>query len=295
MDFIPPYFSQTHFVDRYFIPKESALILLVAYGFNFISRKLPQQKTLHVPILGTLTLSIILFLISTKRAAFGLNEDTNYHHSLIVEESYPTSKQPIILEGDPKYFPNAYLGKYECLLAMENKSLIGIYNRFSTKIKFSDRMKILITGICGFAGSSIAKALLHSHTDLSILGLDNFSRRGSEINISQFTKFEVDLIRGDIRSQSDIDALPKVDWVIDCAANPSVLAGLDGKSSSRQLMEHNLMGTINLLEYCKKHKAGLILLSTSRVYSAKSLANLPVKSSDDRFELQNCDANGATG
>jgi CDP-paratose 2-epimerase len=155
-------------------------------------------------------------------------------------------------------------------------------------------MKILITGICGFAGSSIAKALLHSHTDLSIFGLDNFTRRGSEINVSQFTEFGVDLIRGDIRSQSDIDALPKVDWVIDCAANPSVLAGLDGKSSSRQLMEHNLLGTINLLEYCKKHKAGLILLSTSRVYSAKSLANLPVKSSDDRFELQTCDVTGAT-
>jgi uncharacterized membrane protein len=127
------------FVDRYFIPKEAALILLVAYGFNFISRKLPQQKTLYVPILCTLTLSIILFLISAKRAAFGLNKDTNYHHSLLVEESYPTSKQPIILEGDPKYFPNAYLGKYDCLFAMENKSLIGIYNRFSNKIKFSDQ------------------------------------------------------------------------------------------------------------------------------------------------------------
>ena len=155
-------------------------------------------------------------------------------------------------------------------------------------------MKIIITGICGFAGSSIAKMLLQSHSNLQIIGLDNFSRKGAELNISELMDLGIKLIRGDIRSQSDIDALPKVDRVIDCAANPSVLAGLDGKSSSRQLMEHNLMGTINLLEYCKKHKAGLILLSTSRVYSAKSLANLPVKSSDDRFELQNCDVNGAT-
>ena len=54
---------------------------------------------------------------------------------------------------------------------------------------------------------------------------------------------------------------------------------LDGKSSSRQLLEHNLIGTINLLEYCKRHKAGLILLSTSRVYSASELAALPVESS----------------
>jgi CDP-paratose 2-epimerase len=155
-------------------------------------------------------------------------------------------------------------------------------------------MKVLITGICGFAGTSIAKLLLHSHSNLQIFGLDNFSRKGSELNISELTKLVVELIRGDIRSQSDIDALPKVDWVIDCAANPSVLAGIDGQSSSRQLMEHNLLGTINLLEYCKRHKAGLILLSTSRVYSASELAALPVKSSGDRFELQECDVSGAS-
>ena len=155
-------------------------------------------------------------------------------------------------------------------------------------------MKILITGICGFAGSSIAKALLQCHTNLQIVGLDNFSRKGSELNIADLINLGINLIRGDIRSQSDIDALPKVDWVIDCAANPSVLAGLDGQSSSRQLMEHNLLGTINLLEYCKRHKAGLILLSTSRVYSASEIAALQVKSSGDRFALQDCDVRGAS-
>ena len=147
-------------------------------------------------------------------------------------------------------------------------------------------MKILITGICGFAGSSIAKALLQSHSNLQIIGIDNFSRKGSELNIPELRNLGIDLFRGDIRVQTDIDTLPKVHWVIDCAANPSVLAGLERDSSSRQLMEHNLQGTINLLEYCKRHKAGLILLSTSRVYSALELANLPVKSSQDRFQLQ---------
>ena len=97
------------FVDRYFIPKESALIILAAYGFSLIFQYLPKNKSKRIPILGTFALSVILILISTKRVAFGLNKDTNYHHSLIIEESYPTSKQPIILEGDPKYFPNAYL------------------------------------------------------------------------------------------------------------------------------------------------------------------------------------------
>ena len=147
-------------------------------------------------------------------------------------------------------------------------------------------MKILISGIAGFAGSNIASGLISFHPNFEIIGLDNFSRKGAEFNIKLLSEDGINIIRGDIRSQSDVDALPAVDWIIDCAANPSVLAGLDGNSSSRQVMEHNLLGTINLLEYCKMHKSGLILLSTSRVYSALQLANLPVKSSKDRFELQ---------
>ena len=155
-------------------------------------------------------------------------------------------------------------------------------------------MKILITGIAGFAGYSIAKQLADVNPKLEIIGIDNLSRRGSDRNTPLIKALGIPYFHGDIRSQSDIDALPSVDWVIDCAANPSVLAGLNGNSSSRQLMEHNLIGTINLLEYCKRHKAGIILLSTSRVYSASELSALPVKPSDDRFDLQDCDLNGIT-
>jgi hypothetical protein len=124
------------FVDRYFIPKESALIFLVAYGLSFILQKLYQRNLKNIPLLGTFGLSLILILVSTKRIAFGLNKDTNYHHSLIIEETYPPSEQPIIFEGDPKYFPNAYLGKNECLFSIKNESLVELYQNFSSKIKF---------------------------------------------------------------------------------------------------------------------------------------------------------------
>lgn len=153
-------------------------------------------------------------------------------------------------------------------------------------------MKILITGICGFAGSNIAKDLIQNCPNMHIWGLDNFSRKGSDRNISMLNGIGVNLIRADIRSQSDIDILPRCDWVIDCAANPSVLAGTDGQSSSRQLLENNLWGTVNLLEYCKQYQAGLILLSTSRVYSASELANLPTRSSGNRFELNDSTVKG---
>jgi CDP-paratose 2-epimerase len=146
-------------------------------------------------------------------------------------------------------------------------------------------MKVLITGIAGFTGCWLARNLLIQLPHVQILGIDNLSRKGAEKNIEFLKELDIYLIRGDIRYQSDIGTIPPCDWVIDCAATPSVQAGIDGKSSSRQLLENNLWGTVNLLEYCKKFKAGLILLSTSRVYSASELALLPIKSSNDRFEL----------
>lgn len=138
-------------------------------------------------------------------------------------------------------------------------------------------MKILITGICGFVGSTLAKALLEQNPGIQIYGLDNFIRPGSESNREELKKLGVRLFHGDIRQASDLETLPAVDALLDAAANPSVLAGIDGQSSSRQLVEHNLIGTVNLLEFCKARRAAFILLSTSRVYSIPPLANLPVE------------------
>ena len=146
-------------------------------------------------------------------------------------------------------------------------------------------MKILISGVCGFVGSTIAHGLLQDGSSHQVLGFDNFSRPGSETNRTELKRLGVRLFHADLRAASDLEALPGADWVIDAAANPSVLAGVDGRTSSRQLVEHNLVGTINLLEYCKHHRAGLILLSTSRVYSITALAALPVAVKDHAFHL----------
>lgn len=137
-------------------------------------------------------------------------------------------------------------------------------------------MKILITGICGFVGGALAAELKRLNENLEIIGLDNLSRPGSEQNRHRQGPTGIYFRHGDIRNPSDLEDLPKVDWVIDAAANPSVLAGVSGPTNSRQLMEHNLVGTLNLLEYCKRHGAGLAMLSTSRVYSAARLSVLPM-------------------
>ena len=135
-------------------------------------------------------------------------------------------------------------------------------------------MKLLITGICGFVGQTLARALLEASEGLQIFGLDNLIRPGSELNRRRLANLGVDVIHADVRCTSDIDALPAADWVLDAAANASVLAGLGEPGASRQLVEHNLGGTINLLEYCRRHHAGFLLLSTSRVYSIAPLVSL---------------------
>ena len=145
-------------------------------------------------------------------------------------------------------------------------------------------MRILISGVCGFVGSTLARTLAQGSGRHELLGLDNFVRPGSESNRAELKRLGVKLFHGDLRTASDLEPLPPCDWVIDAAANPSVLAGVDGRTSSRQLVEHNLGGTVNMLEHCKRHGAGFILISTSRVYSIAPLAALATTVDQQAFK-----------
>ena len=145
--------------------------------------------------------------------------------------------------------------------------------------------KLLVTGACGFLGKTLIQAIREAGLPWTVVGMDNLSRPGSETNRAALRDLGVQLVHGDLRCQSDVDALPAADWILDCAANPSVLAGADGLTSSRQLVEHNLAGTVNLLERCRATRAGFVLFSTSRVYSIPALAALPMRVQDRAFAL----------
>ena len=153
-------------------------------------------------------------------------------------------------------------------------------------------MNILITGIAGFVGSRLARYLLAARSDLKIWGIDNLSRRGSEQNLAAVREIGCEFIHGDVRCPSDLEALPPMHWVIDAAANPSVLAGLNGNAGS--LVGHNLIGSLNLLEKCRRDSAGFVLISSSRVYSIDALNSLPLSKASTRYELSDgtCSAPG---
>lgn len=138
-------------------------------------------------------------------------------------------------------------------------------------------MRILITGICGFAGSVLARSLLEAREGLRIYGVDNLSRRGSETNLEPLRALGCQILIGDLRDPSVIDNHPAADWLIDAAAEPSVLAGVSGDSSATQLLHNNLFSTVPMLEFCRKHQAVFSLLSTSRVYGIKPLSAIPLE------------------
>lgn len=147
-------------------------------------------------------------------------------------------------------------------------------------------MRVLITGICGFAGSRIAIALRREFENIEIFGIDNFLRPGSETNRAPLAGMGINIRHGDVRLESDWAQLPgTADWLIDAAAEPSVLAGVNQSTSPRQLIDINLGGTVEALEYCRRHRAGFILLSTSRVYSIEALASLPVVALDGGYAI----------
>ena len=89
-------------------------------------------------------------------------------------------------------------------------------------------MRLLVTGICGFVGSALTRSLLELFAGLEVVGIDNLIRPGSELNRRALEKIGCRVFHGDVRLRSDLEQLPRVDWVLDAAANPSVPAGVDG-------------------------------------------------------------------
>jgi CDP-paratose 2-epimerase len=144
--------------------------------------------------------------------------------------------------------------------------------------------RLLITGGAGFVGSSLALCFRRACPDWRIISFDNLRRRGSELNLHRLARAGIEFCHGDIRNRSDLDGVGKVDTIIECSAEPSALAGIDGDVS--YVIDTNLVGTVNCLELARRHDAELMFLSTSRVYPYESLNAVPFREIPTRFEWQ---------
>jgi CDP-paratose 2-epimerase len=143
--------------------------------------------------------------------------------------------------------------------------------------------RVLVTGGAGFIGASLAIGLAERHPDWQLLALDNLRRRGSELNLPRLREAGITFLAGDVRELQDLTEAGPFDALVECSAEPSVLAGVGG--SPDYVVRTNLLGAYNCLEAARRHEAQLVFLSTSRVYPVAALESLAYESGETRLEL----------
>jgi CDP-paratose 2-epimerase len=140
---------------------------------------------------------------------------------------------------------------------------------------------VLITGGAGFVGGNLAVAL--AARDWEVTAFDSLHRRGSELNLPRLREAGVRFVHGDVRDLDDLLEVGAIDALVECSAEPSVLAGVDG--SPDFVVRTNLVGAYHCLELARRHDAFVVFLSTSRVYPIAALEDLLHEEAATRFEL----------
>lgn len=140
----------------------------------------------------------------------------------------------------------------------------------------------LVTGGAGFVGSTLAFAIRRRWPDSKVVALDNLRRRGSERNLPRLKDAGVEFFHGDVRNPEDLEGVAPADFLLECSAEPSVEAGYEG--GPRYVLNTNLFGTVNCLEYARRHGSKVVFFSSSRVYPMAPLNAARYIEQPTRFE-----------
>jgi UDP-glucose 4-epimerase len=131
---------------------------------------------------------------------------------------------------------------------------------------------ILITGGCGFIGTSLISALLKNQPNLNVRVLDNFST-GKPEELGEVTDYLLSLpascissegvllVQGDIRDKKTVQSCAQgVDCIIHLAANTGVGPSVE---NPRLDMECNVIGTFNMLEAARTNGVKCFIFASS--------------------------------
>jgi CDP-paratose 2-epimerase len=139
--------------------------------------------------------------------------------------------------------------------------------------------RVLVTGGAGFIGSSTALGLAARHRDWQVVACDNLYRRGSELNLPRLKAAGVAFVHADVRHPEDLARTGAIDALVECSAEPSVMAEGD------VIVPVNLTGAYHCFELAARQRAQVIFLSTSRVYPIATIERLAYREAETRFEL----------
>lgn len=136
-------------------------------------------------------------------------------------------------------------------------------------------MDIVVTGVAGFIANKVADILLKSSKN--VIGIDNvndyYDVRIKEYRLKQLKKypnfkfFKADI--EDIKTLDKIFSKYKVSSVINLAARAGVRYSMENPFV---YVSTNTMGTLNLLEMCRKYKINkFVIASTSSLYAGQKM------------------------
>jgi dTDP-glucose 4,6-dehydratase len=130
-------------------------------------------------------------------------------------------------------------------------------------------MKLLVTGGAGFIGSNFVRYMLEKYPECRILNLDKLTYAGNLENLSGLENdSRHEFIQGDICDTDVVGTLLQkgVDAVLNFAAESHVDRSI---LQSQEFIRTNVVGTLNLLECCRKNKVRrYIQISTDEVYGS---------------------------
>ncbi|MCM8789325.1 MAG: GDP-mannose 4,6-dehydratase, partial [Candidatus Omnitrophica bacterium] len=143
--------------------------------------------------------------------------------------------------------------------------------------------KILVTGGAGFIGTNLVLNLLRNDEN-NVVILDNLSRTGTEKNIKLLLDRglkNLQFVKGDIRNYHLVKKLTEgTNAVFHLAAQVAVTTSVEDPLND---FEVNALGTLYLLESCRKNAKDALFLyaSTNKVYG--SLSHLKIRKLKTRY------------
>ncbi|MDB5392220.1 MAG: strE 2 [Planctomycetaceae bacterium] len=130
--------------------------------------------------------------------------------------------------------------------------------------------RILITGGCGFIGSTFVRLQLNAYPDQEVVNLDKLTYAGNLENLADIASDpRYRFVRGCIADDAFVDDLiagDRFDAVINFAAESHVDRSLQ---DSGPFIQTNVVGTQVLLDACRKHQVPrFVQVSTDEVYGS---------------------------
>jgi dTDP-glucose 4,6-dehydratase len=147
------------------------------------------------------------------------------------------------------------------MLKRSGEKLNGINGLCRTVVK----MRVLITGGAGFIGSEMARQLVRTGHQVTVI--DALTYAGNLKSLESI-RDHIDFFKIDIRD-AQLLATPFENCKFDSVVNFAAETHVDNSITSPEIfLETNILGTFNLLELARQHQFRFLQVSTDEVYGS---------------------------